>query len=113
MNTIDSTKGGLGVALAILGCILGLAGSWAGLTAKNSQADTRAKLEGLENLVGSLSTENQNLSMKVQGLSDQVQQTQQVLITQFGQPIRVINEPGLHYKVPFIQSVITLRMYSP
>jgi len=36
-----------------------------------------------------------------------VQQTQQVLITQFGQPIRVINEPGLHYKVPFIQSVIT------
>jgi membrane protease subunit HflC len=36
-----------------------------------------------------------------------VQQTQQVLITQFGQPIRVINEPGLHYKLPFIQSVIT------
>jgi membrane protease subunit HflC len=36
-----------------------------------------------------------------------VQQTQQVLITQFGQPIRVINEPGLHYKIPFIQSVIT------
>jgi len=36
-----------------------------------------------------------------------VHQTQQVLITQFGQPIRVINEPGLHYKVPFIQSVIT------
>ena len=36
-----------------------------------------------------------------------VHQTQQVLITQFGQPIRVINEPGLHYKLPFIQSVIT------
>lgn len=36
-----------------------------------------------------------------------VHQTQQVLITQFGQPIRVINEPGLHYKVPFIQAVIT------
>lgn len=35
-----------------------------------------------------------------------VQQTQQVLITQFGQPIRVIREPGLHYKVPFIQTVI-------
>ncbi len=36
-----------------------------------------------------------------------VQQTQQVLITQFGQPIREITQPGLHYKIPFIQSVIT------
>jgi len=36
-----------------------------------------------------------------------VHQTQQVLITQFGQPIRVIREPGLHAKIPFIQSVIT------
>lgn len=35
-----------------------------------------------------------------------VHQTQQVLITQFGQPIRVIREPGLQAKVPFIQSVI-------
>ena len=36
-----------------------------------------------------------------------VHQTQQVLITQFGQPIRVVREPGLQVKVPFIQSVIT------
>jgi membrane protease subunit HflC len=36
-----------------------------------------------------------------------VHQTQQVLITQFGDPIRVIREPGLHAKLPFIQSVIT------
>ncbi|MEO3472704.1 protease modulator HflC [Roseomonas sp. CAU 1739] len=36
-----------------------------------------------------------------------VQQTQQVLITQLGDPIRVIEKPGLHVKVPFIQSVIT------
>ncbi|MFM7607342.1 MAG: protease modulator HflC [Alphaproteobacteria bacterium] len=35
-----------------------------------------------------------------------VQQTQQVLITQFGEPRRVIQEPGLHWKLPFIQSVI-------
>ena len=35
-----------------------------------------------------------------------VHQTQQVLITQFGQPIRVIKEPGLQVKIPFIQSVI-------
>ena len=36
-----------------------------------------------------------------------VDQTQQVLITQFGQPIRIITAPGLHVKVPFIQTVIT------
>ena len=36
-----------------------------------------------------------------------VQETQQVLITQFGEPRRVIREPGLHWKVPFIQSVIS------
>ncbi|MGG5810360.1 protease modulator HflC [Falsiroseomonas sp. CW058] len=35
-----------------------------------------------------------------------VHQTQQVLITQFGQPIRVIRDPGLKAKIPFIQSVI-------
>ncbi len=35
-----------------------------------------------------------------------VGQTEQVLITQFGQPIRVIATPGLHVKVPFIQTVI-------
>ena len=36
-----------------------------------------------------------------------VSQTEQVLITQFGQPIRVITAPGLHVKVPFIQTVIS------
>ena len=35
-----------------------------------------------------------------------VHQTQQVLITQFGQPIRVVQTPGLNWKVPFIQTVI-------
>jgi membrane protease subunit HflC len=36
-----------------------------------------------------------------------VQQTEQVLITQFGRPVRVISEPGLHAKLPFIQTVIS------
>ena len=36
-----------------------------------------------------------------------VDQTSQVLITQFGQPIRIITQPGLHVKVPFIQTVIS------
>jgi membrane protease subunit HflC len=36
-----------------------------------------------------------------------VGQTEQVLITQFGQPIRVITTPGLHAKIPLVQTVIT------
>ena len=36
-----------------------------------------------------------------------VQQTEQVMITQFGEPIRVISTPGLHAKIPFIQSVVS------
>ena len=36
----------------------------------------------------------------------EVQQTQQVLLTQFGQPIRVITKPGLHAKLPLVQTVI-------
>jgi membrane protease subunit HflC len=36
-----------------------------------------------------------------------VRQTEQVLITQFGQPIRVITAPGLHAKIPFVQTVIS------
>ncbi len=36
-----------------------------------------------------------------------VAQTEQVLITQFGQPIRVINTPGLKMKVPFVQQIIS------
>ena len=35
-----------------------------------------------------------------------VDQTQQVLITQFGDPVRVIIQPGLHVKKPFVQDVI-------
>jgi membrane protease subunit HflC len=35
-----------------------------------------------------------------------VGQTQQALITEFGRPVRVIEQPGLHSKIPFVQSVI-------
>ena len=34
-----------------------------------------------------------------------VHQTQQALILQFGNPVRVVSEPGLQWKVPFIQNV--------
>jgi membrane protease subunit HflC len=38
-----------------------------------------------------------------------VDQTEQVIITQFGQPIgNPITEPGLHFKIPFIQNVNSL-----
>jgi membrane protease subunit HflC len=35
-----------------------------------------------------------------------VHQTQQALVLQFGDPKRVIREPGLHVKIPFIQNAI-------
>jgi membrane protease subunit HflC len=35
-----------------------------------------------------------------------VHQTQQALVLQFGDPKRVITEPGLHFKIPFIQNAI-------
>ncbi|MGH7041370.1 MAG: protease modulator HflC [Acetobacteraceae bacterium] len=35
-----------------------------------------------------------------------VNQTQEALITQFGKPVRVVTEPGLHFKTPFVQTVI-------
>jgi membrane protease subunit HflC len=38
-----------------------------------------------------------------------VDQTEQVIITQFGQPIGdPITEPGLHFKIPFVQNVNSL-----
>ncbi len=39
-----------------------------------------------------------------------VDQTEQVIITQFGQPVgNPITEPGLHFKLPFVQSVNVLE----
>jgi modulator of FtsH protease HflC len=35
-----------------------------------------------------------------------VYQTRQALVVRLGQPVRVITEPGLHFKVPLIDSVI-------
>ena len=35
-----------------------------------------------------------------------VYQTQQALVVRLGQPVRVISEPGLNFKAPFINSVV-------
>ena len=35
-----------------------------------------------------------------------VHQTRQVLVIQFGEPKRVIQEPGLQFKLPFIQNIV-------
>ena len=37
-----------------------------------------------------------------------VYQTQQALVVRLGQPVRVVSEPGLHIKAPFIDGVITI-----
>jgi membrane protease subunit HflC len=34
-----------------------------------------------------------------------VDQTQQALVLQFGEPKKLINKPGLNFKIPFIQEV--------
>lgn len=36
-----------------------------------------------------------------------VGQTEQALVTEFGKPVRVVDVPGLHVRIPFVQSVIT------
>jgi membrane protease subunit HflC len=36
-----------------------------------------------------------------------VEQTEQVLVTQFGRPVRKIDTPGLHAKLPMVQNVIS------
>ena len=43
-----------------------------------------------------------------------VQEGRQVVITQFGKPVKSVNEAGLHFKLPFIQDVrrIDLRILS-
>lgn len=38
-----------------------------------------------------------------------VNQTQQALVLQFGEWKRTIKEPGLHFKVPFVQNVVLLE----
>ena len=35
-----------------------------------------------------------------------VYQPEQAIVLQFGEPLRVVNEPGLKFKVPFIQNVV-------
>ncbi len=37
-----------------------------------------------------------------------VYQTQQALVVRLGQPVRVVSEPGLHVKAPFIDGIITI-----
>lgn len=37
-----------------------------------------------------------------------VNQTEQALLVRLGEPVRVVTEPGLNFKVPFIDTVITI-----
>ena len=36
-----------------------------------------------------------------------VQQTEQVIVTQLGDPVRTLDKPGLYFKIPLIQNVIS------
>ncbi len=44
----------------------------------------------------------------VSGAVFTVDQTEQALVLYFGQPVRVIQDPGLHAKIPFFESVVDL-----
>ena len=44
----------------------------------------------------------------VSGAVFTVDQTEQALVLYFGQPVRVIESPGLHTKIPFFESVVDL-----
>jgi membrane protease subunit HflC len=35
-----------------------------------------------------------------------VDQTEQALVTQFGDPVKIVRDPGLHIKLPFVQTVV-------
>ena len=37
-----------------------------------------------------------------------VRQTEQALVVRLGEPVRVVTEPGLNFKVPFIDSIISI-----
>src|SRR5947209_4238521 len=37
-----------------------------------------------------------------------VSQTEQVLVVRLGEPVRVVTEPGLNFKVPFVDTVISI-----
>jgi membrane protease subunit HflC len=37
-----------------------------------------------------------------------VEQTEQAIVLKFGQPVREVSDPGLHYKIPFVESVVIL-----
>jgi membrane protease subunit HflC len=37
-----------------------------------------------------------------------VRQTEQVLLVRLGEPVRVVTDPGLHFKAPFVDSVISI-----
>jgi membrane protease subunit HflC len=45
------------------------------------------------------------LLMLLGGITYVVSESEQVIVTQFGQPIRTVREPGLYWKLPFLHTV--------
>jgi membrane protease subunit HflC len=48
------------------------------------------------------------IGLALMGAVFTVHQTQQALVLQFGNPVKVVTEPGLNFKIPFMQNVIYL-----
>src|SRR5260370_645233 len=60
------------------------------------------------NFVGAVVAVAVILALAAYGSLFTVYQTKQALVVRFGEPVRVITEPGLHVKIPLADTVITI-----
>ncbi len=60
------------------------------------------------NFIGAVVAAAVILALAAYGSLFTVYQTKQALVVRFGEPVRVITEPGLHVKIPLADTVITV-----
>jgi N-acetylmuramoyl-L-alanine amidase len=72
MNTLnEGGKGGLGMLLAVVGCVLGVVGIIVGMQAKNDSKKAADEVANLSQQLGALSSEDQRLGYAIKDLTDQ------------------------------------------
>ena len=71
MNTLnEGTKGGLGVGLAILGCVLGVLGIYFGLAAQKEAKTSAMRTEEMSAQLGQLASDDQRMAFSIREVSD-------------------------------------------
>jgi LysM repeat protein len=72
MNTLnEGGKGGLGMLLAVVGCVLGVVGIIVGMQAKNDSKKATDEIANVSQQLGALSSEDQRLGYAIKDLTDQ------------------------------------------